>query len=85
MKPYEIFAHINSLHGEKRQVTLLGPNYMFGRAIPNAFIFKVNNTLCGGILNTIVFEYYVDDLYDVISKTNENYFIYKKYTQGEKQ
>ena len=79
MKPYEVYAHINSLNGEKQQVTLLGPNYLFGRAIHNAYIFRYNNTLCGGILNTFVFEYYVDDVYNVITSKNENYDIYKKY------
>ena len=83
MKPYKVYAHLNSLKGEKRQVTLLGPNYLFGREIPNAFIFKVGNNLCGGILNNFVFEYYVDDLYDIITEKSENYIIYKKYIKGE--
>ena len=79
MKPFDVYAHLNSLHGEKRKVTLLGPNYLFGRAIPNTFIFKVDDALCGGILNTFVFEYYVDDVYDVITEQSENYSIYEKY------
>ena len=85
MKTLEVFAHINSLHGEKRQVTLLGPNYLFGRAIPNAYIFRYNNTLCGGIFNTFIFEYYVDDKFDVITENNENYRIYKKYLKEIKR
>ena len=85
MKPYEVYAHINSLNGEKRKVLLLGPNYLFGWVIPNAYIFRYNNTLCGGIFNNLVFEYYVDDKFDVITENNENYRIYKKYLKETKK
>ena len=83
MKPITVTAHIHSLKVEMNEVTLLGPNYLFGRVIPNAYVFKYGNILCCGIFNGFVFEYYVDDLYGVVNKENENYYIYKKYISGE--
>lgn len=79
MRPEERIAHLNSLKGEMGRVLMLGPNYLFGHPINNSYIFLVNNTLCTGIFNWYVCEYYVDDLYGIVGENDENYNRYKRY------
>jgi len=72
-------AHIHSLDGEMDSVIKLGDYYLFGKKVNNAYVFLYKNKLCMGILNTYNFSYYVDDLYEEIKPTNENYNSYKQY------
>ena len=81
MKSIKVFAHLNSLKGEKKEVQLLGPHYKNGMIENNYYVFKVGDKLCVGLLNCFVFEYYVDDLYAVITENDENYKIYKEFLQ----
>ena len=79
MRTEELNAHLNSLKGGMGRVQLLGPNFLFGHPINNSYIFLVNNTLCTGIMNWFVCEYYVDDLYGIVRESDENYNRYKHY------
>ena len=79
MKSIKVFAHINSLRGEMKDVTLLGPYYRAGQIQNNFYVFKVDDKLCVGLLNCFVFEYYVDDVYAVINENDENYRKYKEH------
>ncbi len=73
-----VFAHVNSLEGEMKEVTLLGPCYKNGKPENNYYVFKVDDKLCVGLLNWFVCEYYVDDVYAVLTENDENYKIYKE-------
>ena len=77
----KVFAHINSLKGEMKEVTLLGPCYKNGQPENNFFIFEVGDKLCIGLLNWYVCQYYVDDVYAVLPKDSENYKRYKENLQ----
>ena len=84
MRSIEITAHLNSLHGDMATVQLLGRQYLFGQPVNNAYIFKVGNRLCTGILNWFVCEYYVDDLYGMVGEDDENYRLYQHCLEGQK-
>ena len=76
-----VFAHINSLKGEMKEVTLLGPCYKNGQPENNFYIFAVDGKLCVGLFNWFVCQYYVDDVYAVLTENDENYKIYKENNQ----
>ena len=76
MENRTVTAHLNSLKGQMQDVILLGPSYKDGKEEDNRYVFNVNNKLCLGLFNWFVCEYYVDDLYTVITENNENYRIY---------
>ena len=42
MKAFKTMAHIHSLNGEIKEVTVLKQDDMFGHPIPNAFIVDYN-------------------------------------------
>ena len=81
MENRTVTAHLNSLKGQMRDVILLGPSYKSGQPENNSYVFNVDGTLCVGIFNWFVCEYYVDDLFTVIPESNENYKIYKEQLQ----
>ena len=62
MKPYKAMAHIHSLNGEKREVTILehkgGYNY----------IVEYNGVKCTAIFNGYTGSYYADDKYGIIKE-----------------
>ena len=78
----EVEAHLNSLNGDMGRAILLGPLHNLGQEMNNQYIFLVNGTLCTGIFNWFVCDYYVDDKYGIIDETNENYSIYKPYLEA---
>ena len=62
MTPYKAMAHIHSLDGEKREVTILedkgGYNY----------IVEYNGVKCTAIFNGYTGSYYADDKYGIIKE-----------------
>ena len=38
MKPYNVMAHIHSLNGEMKEITVLEQDNLFEHPIPNAYI-----------------------------------------------
>lgn len=69
MKPYNVMAHIHSLNGEMREITILENETLFGRVILNAFIVQYGNIKCTAIYNPLVCQYYADDKYGIIKET----------------
>lgn len=68
MKQFNVQAHINSLNGEIREITIIRQNDLFGHKIPNSFICKYNNICCTAIYNWFTNEYYADDIYGIIKE-----------------
>lgn len=60
MQPYKEMAHINSLNGEMREVTVLAFEDNFH------LIVDYNGVKCTAILNPFVWQLYADDVYGVI-------------------
>ena len=54
MKPYTVMAHIHSLNGEMKEITILEQETLFGHPIPNAFIVKYGDVKCTAIYNPLV-------------------------------
>lgn len=63
MRPYKVFAHINSLDGEMREVTVIDK-----KEGQNQYIVEYNGVKCTAIFNWFVCEYYADDKYGVINE-----------------
>ncbi|MBO5067213.1 MAG: hypothetical protein J6C62_02260 [Clostridia bacterium] len=68
MKQYKVMAHIHSLDGEMREVTVLKQEDMFGHPIPNAYIVDYGGVKCTAIFNTYNGQYYADDKYGIIKE-----------------
>ena len=77
----EVEAHLHSQDGQMGRAVLLGPTYIYGQPQNNSYIFVVGKTLCTGLFNFYVGQYYVDDKYGIIDENNENYDIYKEYLE----
>ena len=71
MKPYTVMAHIHSLNGEMREITVLEHETLFGRVIPNAFIVKYGDIKCTAIYNPLVCLYYADDKYGIVKEAKK--------------
>ena len=71
MKPYTVMAHIHSLNGEMREITVLEHETLFGRVIPNAFIVKYGDIKCIAIYNPLVCQYYADDKYGIVKEAKK--------------
>lgn len=71
MKPYKAMAHINSLNGEMKEITILEQETLFGHTIPNAYIVQCGNVKCTAIYNPIVCQYYADDKYGIIKENKQ--------------
>ena len=63
MRPYTVLAHINSLDGEMREVTVIEK-----KESQNQYIVEYNGVKCTAIFNWFVCEYYADDKYGVINE-----------------
>jgi hypothetical protein len=63
MKPYKTLAHINSLRGEEREITVLD---IRTNGNHTEYIVDYNKTLCTAILNPFNWHYYADDIYGKI-------------------
>lgn len=68
MKPYKTMAHIHSLNGEMKEITVLRQEDMFGHLIPNAYIVDYGGVICTAIFNPITNQYYADDKYGIIKE-----------------
>lgn len=68
MKQFKVYAHIHSLDGEIKEVTILKQDNMFGHPIPNTYIVDYGGVICTAIFNPITCQYYVDDKYGKIKE-----------------
>lgn len=66
MKNLKIMAHIHSLGGEMREVTILKQDDMFGHTIPNSYLVNYGGVICTAIFNPITCQFYADDKYGII-------------------
>ena len=66
MKPFKAMAHIHSLDGEMKEITVLRQEDMFGHPIPNAYIVDYGGVICTAIFNPLNCQYYADDKYGKI-------------------
>ena len=62
MKPYKAQAHINSLNGELREITVLE------KAGDNNYIVDFEGVKCHALFNWFVCSFYADDVYGKISE-----------------
>lgn len=68
MKPYKAMAHIHSLNGEMREITILEQETLFGHPITNAYIVQYGGVKCTAIYNPLVCQFYADDKYGIIKE-----------------
>lgn len=68
MKPYKVMAHIHSLDGEMKEITILRQEDMFGHPIPNSYIVNYGGVICTAIFNPLTCQYYADDKYGIIKE-----------------
>ena len=68
MKPFKAMAHINSLNGEVKEITVLRQEDMFGHPIPNAYIVDYGGVKCTAIFNPITSQFYADDKYGIVKE-----------------
>ena len=62
MKPYKAMAHIHSLNGELREVTVLEHKDSVN------YIDEYGGVKCTAVLNFYVCQFYADDKYGVIKE-----------------
>ena len=72
MENMKVMAHIHSLNGEMREITILEQETLFGHPIPNAYIVKYGNIKCTAIYNALVCQFYADDKYGLIKEQNDD-------------
>lgn len=65
MKPYTDYAHIHSLKGEVKEVTVLD-EYQDGET--TVYIVEYNGIKCRARFNWFVCMLYADDIYEVIKE-----------------
>ena len=68
MKPYNGMAHIHSLNGEMKEITVLEQDTLFGHPIPNAYIVSYGGVKCTAVYNFFVCRLFVDDKYGIIQE-----------------
>ena len=68
MKNLQVMAHIHSLNGEMREITILAQETLFGHPIPNAYIVKYGGVKCTAIYNPLTCQFYADDKYGIIEE-----------------
>ena len=66
MKEAKVMAHIHSLNGEMKEITLIEERKLFGKTISNSFIGVYENTKCLVIFNEFTQHYYADDIYGIV-------------------
>ena len=71
MKPYKAMAHIHSLNGEIKEITVLE------KVGDNDYIIEYNGVKCHAIFNWFVCTYYADDKYGIVK---ENQYSRRKRT-----
>ena len=69
MKNFKTMAHIHTLDGEMREITVLKEDEMFGHTIPNAYIVEYNGVKCTAIYNVCNGHFYADDKYGIIKES----------------
>ena len=62
MKPYKAMAHIHSLNGEIKEITVLE------KVGDNDYIVEYNGVKCHAIFNWFVCAYYADDKYGIVKE-----------------
>lgn len=62
MKEYKAMAHINSLNGEKAEITILE------KVSDNDYIVDYRGVRCHALFNWFVCEYYADDVYGIVKE-----------------
>ena len=62
MKEYRVMAHINSLNGEKAEITVLE------KVGDNDYIVNYNGVKCHALFNWFVCEQYADDVYGSVEE-----------------
>ena len=66
MKPFNTQAHINSLNGEMKEITVLGPHTM-----QSTYIVKFGDIKCTAVFNPFTNQFYADDKYGIIGYAYE--------------
>ena len=72
MENMKVMAHIHSLNGEMREITILEQETLFGHPIPNAYIVQYVDVKCSAIYNPLVCQFYADDKYGIIKENNHD-------------
>jgi len=65
MNPYTVMAHINSLGGDMKEVTILE---RMEDPVQPYYIVDYNGVKCTAIFNWYVCAYYADDKYGVVNE-----------------
>ena len=68
MKPYNVLAHISSLNGEMKEITVLHPESLFGHTIQNSYIVQYGDIKCTAIFNPFTNQFYADDKDGIIKE-----------------
>ncbi len=68
MGAFTAMAHINSLNGEMREITVLDMRTVFGRPLENEFIVQYGKIKCTAIFNPFTNQFYADDKYGIITE-----------------
>ena len=63
MKRRKVNAHIYSLGGEIREITLIGRDVLFGHPIPHSYIAEYEGNVCTACYDERPQQYYFDDRY----------------------
>ena len=70
MKPFKTLAHMHSLYGEMREITVLEQETLLGHPVTNSYIVEYGSVKCTAIFNPITCQYYADDKYGIIKEKN---------------
>ena len=68
MKRRKVNAHIYSLGGEIREITLIGRDVLFGHPIPNSYIAEYEGAVCTAHFDQASQEFYLDDRYALVKE-----------------
>lgn len=66
MKPFNTQAHINSLNGEMKEITVLGPH-----TTQSTYIVQFGDIKCTAVFNPFTNQFYADDKYGIIGDAYE--------------
>ena len=67
MKEFKTQAHIHSLDGKMDEITVLAPQKLFGKVIPNSYIVRYKYITCTAIFNYFSNAFYCDDVYGKVT------------------
>lgn len=59
----KVLAHIHSLNGEMKEVTIIKEN-----DVNNKYIVEYNGIKCTAIFNIFTCSYYADDIYGIVEE-----------------